>query len=144
MISVTLRLAKHTKVQSLEMHKKVPKDKPRREQPSLARQPQGQCPGMDSQIRQAALGRGCRLCSSARMSARKGFLPRSQAHPFHRAWLSYFISVSVGSSLRDRGAPSFFGIMPRRIRCQHQLPVAREFVIKCTNKTAGWGVPTLG
>lgn len=101
MIFFILRLAEHTGVQSLEMPKNVPKDKPRREQLSLARQPQGQCPGMDSQISQAALGRGCRLCSSARMSARRGVLPGSQAHPLHRGWLSYFISV--GSSLRARG-----------------------------------------
>lgn len=103
MISFTLRLAEHTGVQFLEMPKNVPKDEPRREQLSPVRQPQGQCPRMDSQIRQAALGRGCRLCSSARMSARRGVLPRSQVHPLHRGWLSYFISISAGSSLRDRG-----------------------------------------
>lgn len=106
MISVTLRLAKHTGVQSLEMPKNVPKDKPRRQQLSLGRRPQGQCPGMESQIRQAALGRGCRMCPSVRMSAIRGVHPRSQAHPLHRGWLSYFISISVGSSLRDRGALS--------------------------------------
>lgn len=44
----------------------------------------------------------------------------------------------------QRCAPSFFGIMPRRIRCQHQFTVVNEHVIKCTNKTSDRGVPTLG
>lgn len=44
----------------------------------------------------------------------------------------------------QRCAPSFFGIMPRRIRCQHQFQVVHELVIKCINRTADRGVLTLG
>lgn len=43
----------------------------------------------------------------------------------------------------QRCAPSFFGIVPRRIRCQLEFPVVRELVIKCTNN-ADRGVPTSG
>lgn len=37
---------------------------------------------------------------------------------------------------RQRHAPTFFGIMPRRLRCQHRSLAVNELVIKCTNKTA--------
>lgn len=38
-----------------------------------------------------------------------------------------------------RCAPTFFGIMPRRLRCQHQSPAVNELVIKCTKKPVSRG-----
>lgn len=140
-ISATLRLAKHSGVQSLEMPKNVPEDKDRAALPGQTAS--RTVPG-DGFPNQAGWPReGLQSVSISQDEWKKGGAPQIPS-PSSPQRLSYF-SVSVGSSLEgQRCAPSFFGTMPGWIRCQHQFPVVHERVIKRTNKTADRGVPTLG
>lgn len=146
MISITLRLAKHTGVQPLEMPKTTKKTS----------QGESSSPWPDSlkdraqgcyrwiQIRQAALGGGAG-CVHHQEECKEGAPPQnpSPSSPLRVAELLH-PNLSGLWPEGQRCASSSFGIMPRRIRCPHQFPVVHKLVIKCTNKIAGRAVPTLG